>query len=80
MMGEETDETVRLPDLTVTPAPTPAELAAIVMTFRIRNTSAAAALPNAADTWQVAARRESLRGQSSYWGLDGWVLAARIRR
>jgi hypothetical protein len=79
-MGEEADETVRLPDLTVRPAPTPAELAAIVMTFRIRNTSAALAPPKAADSWQVAARRERLRGQPPYWGLDGWVLAARIRR
>lgn len=80
MIGEDAAESGQLPGLAVTPAPTPAELAAIVMAFRIRNASAAPALPTRIDAWRVAARREGLRGQPSGWGLDGWGLAARVRR
>jgi hypothetical protein len=80
MIGEDAAEGDDLPGLTVTPAPNPAELAAIVMAFRIRNASAAPARPARVDAWLVAARREGLRGQPSGWGLDGWELAAHVRR
>ncbi len=79
MIGDDAEAGDRVPEMTVTPAPTPAELAAIVMAFRIRNASAAPAPAAAADAWMVAARREGLRGQPSGWGLDGWELAARVR-
>lgn len=80
MIGEDTAASDQMPGLTVEPAPTPSELAAIVMAFRIRNASAAPAPPASVDAWLVAARREGLRGQPSGWGLDGWMLAARVRR
>ncbi len=80
MIGDDAEAGDGLPELTVTPAPTPAELAAIVMAFRIRNASAAPVRPARVDAWLVAARREGLRRQPSGWGLDGWELAARVRR
>ncbi len=80
MIGDDAAESDQQPGLIVTPTPTPAELAAIVMTFRIRNASTAPAPPASVDAWLVAARREGLRGQPSGWGLDGWELAARVRR
>lgn len=80
MIGEDTAASDQPPGLTVTPAPTANELAAIVMAFRIRNASDVPALPDCADAWLVAARREGMRGQPSGWGLAGWMLAARVGR
>lgn len=80
MIGDDAVESDLPPGMIVTPAPSPEELAAIVMAFRIRNAFASPAAPANADAWLTAARREGLRGQPSGWGLDGWMLAARVRR